>query len=118
MADLAEAGRNEREHPIAEPTPVEFLSHRATQRRRRRRALSVALPLAAALTGVAIVASTRRGPHPQRVIAAPTTSAATPVTLPDVHPPAGSAPLDYGGARVWVPAGWRVVGPWHRVVLG
>jgi len=115
MVDLAEAGRNEREHPIAEPTPVAALSHRATQRRRRRRALSVALPLAAVLTGVAIVASTRRGPHPQRVIAAPTasapTSVATPVTLPDVHPPAGSAPLDYGGARIWVPAGWRVVGP-------
>jgi len=117
MVDLAEAGRNEREHPIAEPTPVAALSHRATQWCRRRRALTVALPLAAVLTGVAIVASTRRGPHPLRVIAAPTTSAATPVTLPDcTHRQARSRSTTAVPVSGRPPAGGG--GAWHRVVLG
>jgi RNA polymerase sigma factor (sigma-70 family) len=83
LIDLSEAGRHERDQPIAEPTPIGVLERRATRIRRRRR-MTVAVPLIiAVVTAVAVVRATTNSS--QNVVVRPSGLSAPPARSPG-HP--------------------------------
>ncbi len=112
MRDLDSAGRAVGDNPPLPPTPVAWIESSARRRRRRRVSLTGALAtvvvLAAAVVGIGISRQT----SPKRVTVGPQDQTA--VTDPQMRAhlgldvPTSWVPVDYGNARLFVPADWKV----------
>ena len=112
MRDLDTAGRAVVDNPPLPPTPVARIESSARRRRRLRvsivGALATVVVVAAAALGIGISLETSPehvtvGPHDQAAVTDPQMRAHLGLDVPTSW-----VPVDYGDARLFVPADWKV----------
>ncbi len=116
MPDLIDLFQDLRDHPPANPSPLDEIRRRARIIRRRRayRIVSV-LPVLAAVVALSVVLTSTHTRNARLVTGPAGSPSATqglaPLPVKMISGPPGWQPVDYLNARIWVPGNWAVLFP-------